>query len=166
MSYNNEMSENANVNANVNIPTLDMLEESVSVTVLNRLTNGPIPDYDMDICATNQEVEEVEEDEAEFALPPPPRLQRMNCNFVDYTIDHAGRNVFYFAPQVREFTDEEIQIYNEEDENKIYEIEEIEIVEDYPQEEEMDFDMPAQCPRCQYFDCLNFECLPELRDRC
>ena len=161
MSYNNEMSENANVNENVNISTVDMLEESVSVTVLNRQTNGPIPDYDMDICATNQEVEEVEE--AEFVIPPPPRLQRMNCNFVDYTIDHEGRNVFYFAPQVREFTDEEIQIYNEEDENKIYEIEEMEIVEDYPQEEEteeeeMDFDMPTQCPRCHYFDCLSFEC--------
>lgn len=150
------MSDNANAHANTNALTLDTIEELVSVTVLNRQTNGPIPDYDMEICVTTQEeefelppthaLERVncnplyqESYDIESQLPPRHALQRIHSNFVDYTIDDIG-HVFYFTPQARNLSDEEIRLYNEE--NKIQEMNEMELV------------MPSQCPNCYCFSCL------------
>ena len=50
----------------------------------------------------NVNIHTVEEEDQEFELPPPPPLQRMNCAFVDFTIDEQGRNVFYFTQENEE----------------------------------------------------------------
>ena len=108
--------------------------EKVSITVLNRQTNGPHPDCDLEINAVQTPTEEEEEHDDE--LPPPHALELGIFNFVDSRYSPFYNNMYNFIqPGIISYTE------YEDEENKIQEIDLDDLV------------MPAPCDTCYHFHC-------------
>lgn len=151
---NNEMSENENV---INIPTVEEEDqefvlppspplqrmncqhvfyvtqetaesEQVDITVLNRQTNGPHPDCDLEFDAASDHHEDPQEDIA----PHPLELEFFNI--VDDRYSTFYHNMYNFI-------EPEIIQYTEDDDNTIQVIDLNELV------------MPTQCSTCYCFNC-------------
>ena len=122
MSYNNEITEENEEDA-----------EQVSITVLNRQTNGPHPDCDLEIDAV---ATPTEEEESDFELPPTHALELGIFNFVDSRYSPFYNNMYNFIqPGIISYTE------YEDEENKIEEIDLDDLV------------MPAPCETCYHFHC-------------
>jgi hypothetical protein len=159
MSYNNEMSDNEN--ENVNIPTVEEEDQEfvlppppplqrmncqhvfyvtqetdqVDITVLNRQTNGPHPDCDLEFDAASSP-QGPQEDPQEDVVPlvPTHPLNLGFFNFVDNRYSTFYNNVYNFIePGIIQYTEEE--------DNTIKVIDLDELV------------MPAPCSTCYCFNC-------------
>ena len=138
MSYNNEITEENNEESD----EFDMPDgiEYVSITVLNRQTNGPHPDCDLEINTVLTPTEDVrlEEDpdeEDDFELPLTHPLDLGIFNFIDNNPYSIFYNNMYNTIQPG------IISYTEDEDNKIQEIYTNALV------------MPTPCPVCSRFEC-------------
>jgi hypothetical protein len=161
MSYNNETSENEDNRelddldlsvppplrrmncAFVNYPVHEESRQSVfyftqesepvDITVLNRQTNGPHPDCDLEFDAASTPTEE--DENQELVVPTHP-LELEFFNFADTRYSRFYNNMYNFIqPGIISYTE------YEDEENKIQEIDLDELV------------MPTPCPTCYRFDC-------------
>jgi len=163
MSYNNEMSENENENVidveeedqefvlppppplqrmncqHVFYVTQDTAEsEQVDITVLNRQTNGPHPDCDLEFDAASDHHEDPQEDIAPHPVAPHP-VELEFFNFVDDRYSTFYNNMYNFIePGIIQYTEEE--------DNTIQVIALDELV------------MPIQCSPIQCSTCYCFNC--------
>ena len=139
MSYNNETTVENNEEES---DEFDMPAgiEYVSMTVLNRQTNGPHPECDLEIDAvvTPTQEDPDEDPDEDFDLPPPHPLDLGIFNFVDNNPYSIFYNSMYniIDPRIISYDEDE---YDEED--KIREIYMDDLV------------MPTPCLSCSRFEC-------------
>jgi hypothetical protein len=144
MSYNNEITEENNEESDEfwmpdGIEYVSMTD--LGMTVLNRQTNGPHPDCDLEFDAVGTPQDEEDEDEDDdFELPPTHPLDLGIFNFVDndpYSIFY-NRMYNIIDPRIISYYEESDE---DQDENKIRETYMDELV------------MPMPCSSCCRFEC-------------
>ena len=138
MSYNNETTVENNEEESDEFDMPGGIEY-VSMTVLNRQTNGPHPECDLEIDAVvTPTQEDPDEEDEDFDLPPPHPLDLGIFNFVDNNPYSIFYNSMYniIDPRIISYDEDE---YDEED--KIREIYMDDLV------------MPTPCLSCSRFEC-------------
>jgi hypothetical protein len=138
MSYNNKIAEENNEEESDEFWMPDGIEY-VSMTVLNRQTNGPHPDCDLEFDAVGDQDEDQDEDQDDdFELPPTHPLDLGIFNFMDNDPYSIFYNSMYniIDPRIISYEDED-----QDEENKIRETYMDELV------------MPMPCSSCCRFEC-------------
>jgi len=137
MSYNNETTEENNEEEYDEFDMPDGIEY-VSMTVLNRQTNGPHPDCDLEFDAVGTPQDEDQDEEED--LPPPHPLDLGIFNFVDNNPYSIFYNSMYniIDPRIIRYDEDQSE---DAEEDKIREIYMDNLV------------MPTPCLSCSSFEC-------------